>query len=64
MNSKTIIVHLLLVFSLFVSCLPAPKFLLVETDGGGAADKEEAEGGKVEGGKAEGGEGGVADYQW
>ena len=39
MRSKSI-VHLLLLFSLFVSCLPAPKLLLVETEGGEEADED------------------------
>ena len=46
MNSKTAI-HLLLLFSLFVHCLPAPKHLLVETDPGNAdevkAEQEDGE---------------------
>ena len=37
MNSKTIF-HLLLVFSLFYSCLPAPKHFLVETEAKGKKD--------------------------
>ena len=37
MNSKAI-VHLLLVFSLFYSCLPAPKHFLVETEAKGKKD--------------------------
>ena len=45
MNLKTI-VNLLLLFSFFVSCLPAPKLLLVETEGGEEGDDRKAEGGK------------------
>ena len=37
MNSKTIF-HLLLAFSLFTSCLPAPKHFLVETEAKGKID--------------------------
>ena len=46
MNSKTI-VRLLLVFSLFASCLPAPGHFLVETEDAGEGG-EEVDGGKID----------------
>ena len=55
MSSKSI-VHLLLLFLLFVSCLPAPNLLLVETEGGEEADED----GGADDGKAD--EDGGADY--